>query len=120
MSVTLFLAKAGKKVHHLFIRIPTHKRAAVHKNESITQTELSTAARSFFLAKLEQRKIDATWNHFVMHISTPQSFPVSNDGPDSFRQRYDTVRGGEDEAFGCLGNAIRNATLAPVFRIDIF
>ena|SRR6185369_16870763 len=116
-AVTLEITR--KKVGHFFSQIPTVKRAAVNHRESIIKTQLSPSPRSILGIKLKQRKIDATRNYFMLDSSAAQPFPLFNDRPDAFSQRYDTISCSQNAALCGLRETIRNSTLAPVFCVDI-
>src|SRR6185503_7397186 len=119
MRVTSALQKQGEKVDHLFSQIPAIERSTVNKRESIAEAQLRSPSCAFFIAELERREIDATRNHFVMHCSTAQSFPFSDDGPYSLSQRDDGIRRSEDATLSGLRDAKGNAAFTPVFCVDV-
>src|SRR6185295_4230206 len=91
----------------------------VDNRKLIFQSQLATTALAFSVAKLEQRKIHAARDHFVMDRTATESRPLFNDGPDALGQGHDTVSGREDASLGGLRKTIRNTTFTPVLRVDI-
>src|SRR4051794_18029638 len=91
MSGAISLEETGKEIRHAFSQIPTVERSAVDHRQPIPDPQLTATARPFVRAKLEQRKIHAARDYFMMYRSTAQPVPLSDDGPDSLGQRYDTV-----------------------------
>src|SRR6185503_21392635 len=93
---------------------------AVNKREPLSQIQPSAQSRTLLLVEFEQRKIDATRHHCVMHIATSQTVPFFDDGPDTLSQRNDGIRGREDPSFSRFRNTITQTTFGPVLRIDVF
>src|ERR1044071_5660111 len=54
-----------------------------------------------------------------MDITTSQSAPLFDDGPDALSQRNHRIRRREDPSFSRFRDAITQTTFGPVLRIDI-
>src|SRR5215213_11380203 len=119
MSLWISFEQSSKEVDHLLSQIPAVERTAVNNRKLISQSQLVATTLAINVAKLEQRKIRATRDHFVMHRAATQSLPFFDDGPDTLGHCHDAIRCRENAALGRLGQTIWQTTFAPVFRVNI-